>query len=124
YHFKNFVDYFPSSKDAEEAEYMHAVSLYKMSPKPSLEQTNTIKALEAMQSYINTHPNSKRLAEANALMDQMRRKLETKDASAARLYYDIGQYKAASIAYQSVMQTYPESANGDFYEYMIVKSLY
>lgn len=124
YHFKNFVDYFPSSKDAEEAEFMHAVSLYKMSPKASLEQTNTIKALEAMQSYINTHPGSKRLAEANLMMDAMRRKLETKDASAAQLYYNISQYKAAGIAFQSVLQNYPESASADFYEYMIVKSLF
>jgi outer membrane protein assembly factor BamD len=124
YHFKNFVDYFPGSKDAEEAEYMHSVSLYKMSPKPSLEQTNTIKAMEAMQSYINTHPDSKRLVEANKLMDDMRAKLEIKEASAAKLYYNISQYKAASVAYNSVLQSYPESANSDYYQYMVVKCLY
>lgn len=124
YHFKNFIDYFPSGKDAEEAEYMHAVSLYKMSPKSSLEQTNTIKAMEALQSYINTHPESKRLTEANKLMDEMRLKLETKEATAARLYYNISQYKAASVAYKSVLQNYPESPNSDFYQFMIIKSLY
>lgn len=124
YHFKNFVDYFPSSKDAEEAEYMHVISLYKMSPKYSLEQTNTIKAMEAMQSYINTHPDSKRLVEANNYIDEMRKKLETKDASAAKLYYNIGQYKASGIAYKSVMQAYPESPNNDYYQYMVVRSLY
>jgi len=124
YHFKNFTDYFPGSKDAEEAEYMHAVSLYKMAPKSSLEQTNTVKAMEAIQSYINTHPESKRLTEANKLMDEMRLKLEAKEASAARLYYNIGQYKAASIAYRAVMQNYPESANSDFYQFMIIRSLY
>ena len=124
YHFKNFVDYFPSSKDAEEAEYMHSVRLYKLSPKPTLEQTNTLKAMEAMQSYINTHPSSKRLPEANKLMEEMRLKLETKDAGAARLYYNISQYKAASIAYKSVLQQYPESPNSDLYQYMIVRALY
>jgi outer membrane protein assembly factor BamD len=80
--------------------------------------------MEAMQSYINTHPDSKRLVEANKLMDEMRAKLETKEASAAKLYYNIGQYKAASVAYNSVLQTYPESANSDYYQYMVVKSLY
>lgn len=124
YHFKNFVDYFPSSKNADEAEYMNAVCLYKESPKFSLEQTNTVKAMEAMQSYINTHPGSKRIEEANALMTEMRGKLELKDADAAKLYYNIYQYKAASIAYGSVMQTYPESPSSDYYQYMIVKSLY
>ncbi len=124
YHFKNFTDYFPASKDAEEAEYMHAVSLYKMSPKASLEQTNSYKAMEAMQSYINTHPKSKRLEEANNYVDALRQKLEKKDASAAKLYFDLGQFKAAGIAYKSVIQTYPDSPQGDFYQYMVVRSFF
>jgi outer membrane protein assembly factor BamD len=124
YHFKNFTDYFPSSKDADEAEYMHAYSLYMQSPKSSLEQTNTIKAMEAMQSYINTHPKSKRVAEANTMILTMRRKLETKDASAAKLYYNLGHYKAASVTYQLMLQNYPESPDADMYQYMTVRSYY
>ncbi len=124
YHFKNFVDYFPGSKDAEESEYLHAVSLYRMSPKSSLEQTNTLKAMEAMQSYINTHPESKRIAESNKLMDEMRLKLEAKESAAAKLYYNISQYKAASVAFKSVLQNYPESPSSDYYQYMIVRALY
>lgn len=124
YHFKNFVDFFPNSKDAEECEFMHAVCLFKESPKPSLEQTNTIKAMEALQSYINTHPNSARLAEANKYIDEGRKKLEEKESGAAKLYYNIGQHKAASIAYKSVMRSYPESPNSDYYQIMVIKSLY
>lgn len=44
YHFKNFVDMYPSSPDADECQYMYGVSLFKMSPQPSLDQTNTQKA--------------------------------------------------------------------------------
>ncbi len=124
YHFKNFVDLFPGSKDAEEMQYMYAVSLYKMSPKYSLEQTNTIKAMEAMQMYINTHPDSKRATEANKYIDDSRLKLEKKDGDAAKLYYNIGEYKAAATAFKLVMHDYPESPNADYYQYMIVKSLY
>ena len=124
YHFKSFTEYFPSSKDAEEAEYMHAYCLYLMSPKPSLEQTSTAKAMEAMQSYINTHPKSKRLDEANQLMVAMRQKLETKDANAAKLYFNIGQYKAASVSYENVLETYPESSKADYYQYMMMRSFY
>jgi outer membrane protein assembly factor BamD len=123
-YFKTFVDYFPNSKDAEEAQFLQAVSLYKVAPKASLEQTNTIKAMEAMQSFINQHPESKYIAEANTYIETARKKLEEKEASAARLYYNIGQFKAASIAYKEVMNTYPESPNSDLYEYMIVRSLY
>ncbi len=124
YHFKNFVDFFPTSKDAEECQFMHAVSLYKMSPKYSLEQTNTIKAVEAMQAYINMNPDSKRLPEANNYIDEARKKLEKKEAAAAQLYYNIGQYKAAGVAYKSVLRNYPESPSVDYYQYMTFKSLY
>lgn len=124
YHFKNFVDLFPASKDAEECEYLSAVALYRMSPKPSLDPTNTMKAQEALQSYINTHPTSKRLDEASKYVDECRRKLEEKDAAAAKLYYNIGQYRAAGIAYKTVIRNYPESASSDLYQYMIIRSWY
>ena len=124
YYFKNFVEYFPNSKYAEECEFMNGVSLFKYSPKYSLDQTNTIKAQEALQSYINTHPKSPRVAEANNYVDQCRNKLETKDADAAKLYFNIGQFKAASIAYKSVLRNYPESSNSDYYQFMIVKAAF
>lgn len=124
YHFKNFTDFFPSSKDADECEFMYGLCLYKMSPKPSLDPTNTVKAMDALQSYINTHPNSKRIDEANKYIVESRSKLEAKEADAAKLYYNIGQYKAAGISYKNVMRDYPESASTDYYQYMIVKSWY
>jgi outer membrane protein assembly factor BamD len=124
YYFKNFADMFPGSKDADECEYMYGVSLYKMSPKPSLDPTNTQKALEALQSYINTHPGSKHLDEANNYVINCLQKMEEKEAAAAKLYYNIGQYKSAGIAYKSVLRNYPESAKGDEYQYMIQKAWY
>ncbi len=122
--FKNFTEYFPTSRDAEECEFMHALCLVKDAPKSNLDQTNTIKAMEALQSFINTHPNSKRLAEVNGYVEESRKKLEEKEGSAARLYYNIGQYKAAAIAYKNVIDQYPGSPNADYYQYMVVKSLY
>ncbi|MEI8278185.1 MAG: outer membrane protein assembly factor BamD [Bacteroidota bacterium] len=124
YHFKNFVEFFPMSKDADECEFMHGVSLFKMSPKYSLDQTNTEKALETLQSYVNTHPNSKRIKDANTYIDAGRAKLEMKQADAAKLYFNINQFKASGIAYKSVLRNFPESASSDFYQFMIIKSFY
>jgi len=124
YHFKNFVEFFPTSKDAEECEFMHGVALFKMSPKFSLDQTSTIKTMEALQSYVNTHPLSKHMAEANGYIDACRAKLELKEADAAQLYFNITQYKASGIAYKSVMRNFPESKNADYYQFMVVKSFY
>lgn len=124
YYFKNFTELFPVSKDAEECEYMSAVCLFKYAPKYSLDQTNTVKALESMQSYVNRYPGSKRLSEANTYIAESQKKLEVKQADAAKLYYNISQYKAASVAYKSVLHNYPESPNGDLYTFMVMKSMY
>ncbi len=124
YYFKNFTEYFPTSKDAEECEFMSAVCLYKFAPKYTLDQTNTVKSLEALQSYVNRYPNSKRLPEANKYILESQAKLELKQADAAKLYYNIFQYQAASVAYKSVLRNYPESPNGDLYTLMIMKSMF
>ena len=123
YYFKNFTEYFPISKNAEECEFMSAVCLYKYAPKYTLDQTNTVKALEALQSYANRYPKSEKLAEANKYIDESRKKLETKQADAAKLYYNISQFKAATVAYKSVLRNYPESPNADLYQFMIVKAM-
>ena len=124
YYFKNFTEYFPISKDAEECEFMSAVCLYKYAPKYSLDQTNTVKSLEALQSYVNRYPKSTRLADANKYIDESRKKLEIKQADAAKLYYNISQFKAATVAYKSVLRNYPESPNADLYQFMIMKAMY
>lgn len=124
YHFKNFTEFFPNSKDNEEAEYMHGLSLYKYSPGYSLDPTNTINSIGALQTFVSSHPNSPRVKEANALIDESRNKLEKKESESAKLYYNIGQYKAASVAYSSVMEHYPESDKVDEYQYWIGRSLY
>ena len=54
----------------------------------------------------------------------MRAKLEVKDADAAKLYYNLGHYKAASVTYKLLMQNFPESASSDYYQYMTVRSYY
>lgn len=129
YQFKNFVEFFPASTDAEECEYMHGLCLYKDSPNYPLDQTNTLKSMEALQSFVNTHPKSKYLDPANGIIAECRYKLELKEADAAKLYYNLGPYKAecykaAYVAYKSVMHNYPESNNMDLYQSMVVKALY
>lgn len=124
YQFKSFVDLFPKSERADEMEFMYATSLFKMSPRAELDQTNTKKALEVLQSYINTHPDSKHITEANNYIDLGRAKIEKKSKKAAQLYYDMGEFKAASVAYQSLIQSFPESDEIDLYQYMTIKSFF
>jgi outer membrane protein assembly factor BamD len=103
---------------------MRAYTFYKQSPKPSLDQTNTIKTMGMMQVFINTHPGSSRIKEASDIIDICRAKLETKDYNSAKLYYDLGQFRAAGVSFATLLNNYPESHNAEEYKLMIIKSYY
>jgi len=118
------LEIYPNSSRAEEVDYMRAYSFFKQSPKPQLDQTNTIKAIGMMQTFINTHPGSARNKDATDIIDICRQKLEVKDANSAQLYYDLGQFRAAAVTFASVLNTYPESNKSEEYKLMIIKSYF
>lgn len=122
--FKGFLEVFPNSKNAEEVDYMRSFCFYKQSPKLELEQVNTVKAMGMMQTFINTHPGSERNKEATEIIDKCRAKLEMKEYRAAELYYNMGQYRAAAVAFISLTNNYPESLKGEEYKLKTVKAYY
>src|SRR5687768_10273524 len=122
--FKSYLEIFPNSPRAEEVDFMRAYSFYRQSPKAELDQTNTLRTIGMMQTFINTHPGSVRNKEANEIIDLSRAKLETKDFQSAQLYYDMGQFRAAGVAFTGLLNSYPESAKADQYKLMIIKSYY
>jgi outer membrane protein assembly factor BamD len=122
--FKGFLEVYPNSTKSEEVDYMRAFCFYKQSPKVELEQTNTIKSIGMMQTFINNHPGSPRIKEATEIIDKCRAKLETKEYNAAELYYNLGSYKAAALAFSALLNNYPESTKGEEYKLMVVKAYY
>ncbi len=122
--FKGFIEVFPNSPRAEEMEYMRAYTYFKQSPKVELDQTNTEKTIGLMQTFINTHPGSRRIKEASDIIDRCRQKLESKEFMSAELYYNLGQYKASAIAFTTLMNNFPDSEKSDAYKLRIIKSYY
>ncbi len=122
--FKGFTEVFPTSKRAEEMEYMRAYTYYRQSPKVELDQTNSQKAIGLMQAFINTHPGSERNKEASEIIDKLRVKLETKELKSAELYYNLGQFKAAAIAFANLMDNYPDSDKSDSYKLNVIRSYF
>ena len=122
--FKSFLEAFPNSAKAEELDYMRAFCFYKMSPKVPLDQTNTLKAMGMLQTFINTHPNSPRNKEATEMIDVCRAKLEEKERLAAQLYFDLGQYRAAGVAFTSLLNNFPDAEKADEYKLMVIKSYF
>jgi outer membrane protein assembly factor BamD len=129
FQFKNFADIYPTSKNAEECRYMYAYCFRLDSPKSTLDQENTFKAIDAMQLFINLYPKSERVAQATQYITELRGKLEDKAYANAKLYYDLGgydvtNYKAAVVALQTAQVEYPDIKYAEEMDMLIVKSQY
>ena len=122
YYFKNFSSTFSNSEFREEADFMVAFSHYQLSPTYRLDQTYTEKSIDAFQLFVNTYPNSKRVPEANRLIDEMRAKQERKAYAEAELYYDLRQYQSATRSFENLLREFPDSKRAERVRYMIVKA--
>ena len=109
HYFKTFTQGFPRSEHAEEFLFMSAYCKYLLSPRPSLDQTETRTAISELQSFINRYPQSQRVEEANDLIDELRLKLEQKAFQKAMLYFNIRDYMAAVTAFNIVIRDFPDT---------------
>ena len=109
HYFKQFYETYSRSERAQEAMFMHAYSLYLEAPNPSLDQTSTEEAIQAIQRFINRYPYSEYKERAEVVLSETRNKLEKKAYDNALLYYQLSQYKAAIIAFNNFQRDFPDS---------------
>lgn len=92
YQFERFLKSYPKSDKAVEAAFLGAKSYYLLSPRYSLDQTDTDKALAKLQQFINTYPDSEFLAEANTMARELTTKQEKKAFEIAKQFVKLGKY--------------------------------
>ncbi|MBC7524560.1 MAG: outer membrane protein assembly factor BamD [Flavobacterium sp.] len=107
YQFESFASSYPKSEKVEEAAFLGAKCFSELSPRYSLDQTDTDKATTKMQEFIDTYPTSAYLTEANAVMKVMKDKIEKKYFENAKQYNTIADYKAAQIALDNFISDFP-----------------
>ena len=107
YQFESFVKSFPKSDKLQEASFLAAKCYYKLSPRYSLDQTNTNDALDKLQIFIDNYPDSEFLAEANSYVQELQTKLEKKDFEISKQYHTIRDYKSAINAFDNFISSYP-----------------
>ena len=121
-YFRNYAENYKAADNREEALYMEALSYVKQSPDFRLEQSNTDKAIEALETFVTLYPETERLTEINNTLDELRVKQETKAYDAARLYFDMKQYQAAVQAFERVLQDYPDTDRAEEIRWRIVEA--
>lgn len=109
--FERFVAQYSFSQKAEEAWFLMGKSYAELSPRYSLDQVDTYKAIDKLQQFINKYPESEYVAEANTIVAELNRKIEKKHFENAKQYNTIAgytrDYKAAIVALDNFLIDFP-----------------
>ncbi|MGH1339496.1 MAG: outer membrane protein assembly factor BamD [Aureispira sp.] len=122
YYFKQFSSTYPNGTYAEEALFMSADAFYRLSPSYRLTQEDTKSAIEGLQIFANTYPESEKVADCNERIDNLRTKLEQKALSSAKGYFQRKRYQAARHSFKSLLVDFPDTQEGEYIRYMIIRS--
>ena len=114
YQFERFTKSYPKSEKVAEASFYGAKSYYELSPRYSLDQTDTDKALAKLQTFINAYPDSEFFEQANAMAKELTTKKERKAYEIAKQYNKLGEFdftflNPAIAAFDNFVSDYPGS---------------
>jgi len=124
YHFKNFSGTYKDNVRAEECAYLAVYCHYLLSPKYSLDQTNTYKALDEMKIFFDKYPNSTYTNACKDLEGKLSAKLEKKSFENSKLYYTTENYKAAIHSFNLALQEHQNSVFKEEILFLQLKSYF
>jgi outer membrane protein assembly factor BamD len=124
YYLGAFTQRFPYSVKAQESLFLSAMCSVNNSPESSLDQNDTDLAINNLQQFIDTYPQSSLVDSCNKIMDRLHLKLEKKDYDAVCLYSKTENFRAAVTSATSFMQDYPRSLKREEVMFILVKNAY
>ncbi len=100
---------YPASARVPEAQYKLALSYFSMSPKAALDQQYTKKAIDELQTFVEYYPANPLAADADLKIKELNTRLAKKAYESGLLYAKMEYYKAALLAYDSVIEKYHDT---------------
>lgn len=97
---------------------------YKRSPKAELDQQETLLAIEVLQEFIRKNPGSKFAEAAQGYVDSLHDRLIEKSYISSKLYYEMGDYKAAATSLAIALGEYPETKHREEILFLTLRSKY
>jgi outer membrane protein assembly factor BamD len=124
HYFNAFVNMYQNSRFIEEAAYMEALCYYLQSPRPELDQNSTNQALDAFKLFMIRYPRSERIADCQRFIRELNEKLMEKEFMAAKLYYNVENYRASVVSLNNCLIDYPDSKYREEIMFLVLKSKY
>lgn len=128
-YFETYYSTYPKGEYTELARFYSGYGLYLDSPDPRLDQSQTYRAIEQLQLYMEYYPQSDRAAQAQDILFELQEKLAYKELLATQLYYNLGtymgnNYQSCVITAQNALKNYPYSKYREDFMYNIIRSKY
>lgn len=102
--FERFLQDFPRSTFAENAEFLRLDCLFRGTYRYELDQTPSYRTITAISEYLINHPDSEYRDVCNHMLDDLNERIDRKAFENAYLYYKMEDYKAARVALKNVLK--------------------
>ena len=122
--FSRFVNNFPRSPFAEEARFLRIDCLYKSTYRYELDQNPTRLAISAIAEYRKDYGYNEHKDACDAMLKDLNGRLDRKAFEAARLYFNMEDYKAARVAFRNILKDNADNMYREDILYYIAKSSY
>lgn len=125
--YNRYFNKFPKGDYAESAKFNAAYAMYLDSAIVELDQSNTYKAIEGFQSFLEYFPQSDKARESERYMLDMQSRLAQKELNSARLYFNLGyfmgnNYESCVVTAKEALKRYNFEPYGEEFQILIVRS--
>lgn len=120
--FKDFTENFTTSKRSVECAYMAVYCDYMDIGSHELDQSQTLKTIGGLQTFINYYPESEYAQRCNNHIDDLRRKLQLKEYGHVKQYFQMGDFRAAVNSAKNTLKLYPDMEKKEELEFITIKA--
>ncbi|WP_244631249.1 outer membrane protein assembly factor BamD [Aureimonas sp. ME7] len=106
---RRYLSLYPGSEDAAYAQYIIGLSYFRQMPDVTRDQTDTGRAVQAMQEVVDRYPNSEYAEDARTKLRIAKDQLGGKEMQIGRYYQERREYIAAINRFKNVVDTYPDT---------------
>ena len=128
-YYQAYVRNYPKGKYATEAYFQIGHCQYMDSPDARLDQSITVKAIEAFELFVELYPESPYAEQAYKEMSELNDKLALKELKSAQLYYNLGSYLgnnylSCEIVCKNALKNYPSNKYQEEFSWLILQAKY
>jgi outer membrane protein assembly factor BamD len=111
--YKDFITFFPTMKEASEAQLKIADIHYRQIEKPDRDPTHALRAQTELETFLAQYPDSPLADQARQQLRNVEEVLAERQFRIGLFYYRQGAYRAAQSRLQEIVDKYPLYSRGD-----------